>query len=257
VIHFDIHDGDGPYALFVHGILSSRAQWMLNTGPLSAVCRPVVLELYGHGRSGAAESDDAYTPRGFVAAFEKLRVDLGAERWLLVGQSLGAALTLRYALDLPERVIAHVFTNSASALSGTERQRRMAETAADMARRIEEGGLAGLAALPIHPAQAKRMPDQVRRALLDDAELLDPAAVARLVRHTAAAPSLRDRVHANRVPTLLVAGVREASFAEPTRFARANMPCLDIVELDAGHAVNVQAADEFNAAVVGFIQRCR
>jgi len=203
----------------------------------------------------SSASVDAYSPTGFVSAFEKLREELGADRWFVVGQSLGAALTLRYALDVPDRVIAHVFTNSASALSDTERQRRMASTAPAMARRIEEGGAAGLAALPIHPARAKRMPADVHEALLEDAELLDPVAVARFVQHTAAAPSLRDRVHENRVPTLLVAGTREASFVEPTEFARANMPCLEVVELEAGHAVNIQASDEFNAAVKDFYGR--
>jgi len=251
-LHYDVHDGHGPHALFVHGILSSRAQWMLNVGPLCEVCRPVVVELYGHGRSRAAESLDAYTPAGFVATFEKLRVDLGAERWFVVGQSLGAALTFRYALDVPERVVAHVFTNSASALSDGRRQRRMAETAPAMAKQIEAGGSAGLAALPIHPARAKRMPADVHEALLADAQLLDAAAVARFVEYTAAAPSLRDRVHENRVPTLLVAGTREESFVEPAQFARENMPNLEIVELDAGHAVNIQAADGFNTAVRSF-----
>ena len=36
------------------------------------------------------------------------------------GQSLGATLTLRYALDHPERVLAQVFTNSTSALADSD-----------------------------------------------------------------------------------------------------------------------------------------
>jgi 2-succinyl-6-hydroxy-2,4-cyclohexadiene-1-carboxylate synthase len=252
-LHLDVHEGEGPYALFVHGILSSRAQWMLNVEPLRAVCRPVVLELYGHGRSGAPADVGSYAPDGFAAAFETIRERLGADRWFVVGQSLGAALTMRYALDHPDRVIAQVFTNSASALADDKRQQRMAETAPAMARRIEEGGLDGLSALPIHPAQAKRLPYEVRRALLEDAESLDPVAVARFIQHTASAPSLRDRVHENRVPALLVAGTREESFAEPAAFAAANMPHLEVVKLDAGHAVNIQAAGGFNRAVAAFL----
>jgi pimeloyl-ACP methyl ester carboxylesterase len=31
------------------------------------------------------------------------------------------------------------------------------------------------------------------------------------------------------------------------------MPCLEVVDLDAGHAVNIQAADAFNAAVTRFL----
>jgi pimeloyl-ACP methyl ester carboxylesterase len=254
-LHLDVHEGTGPYALFVHGILSCRAQWMLNVEPLGAVCRPVVVELWGHGRSDAPLEAGPYTPEGFSAAFDEMRASLGADRWFLVGQSLGASLTMRYAFDRPDRVIAHVFTNSASALADAKRQKGMAFAAPSMARRIERGGLEGLAGLPIHPVHAKRLPADVHRALLDDGKMLRPEAVARFVEHTAAAPSVRDEVRTNRVPTLLVAGTREESFAEPAAFATANMPHLEVVKLDAGHAVNIQAAEEFNAAVCEFFGR--
>ena len=49
--YYEVHPGEGPYALFVHGFLSSRAQWLPNLNQLSTVCRPVVVELFGHGRS--------------------------------------------------------------------------------------------------------------------------------------------------------------------------------------------------------------
>jgi pimeloyl-ACP methyl ester carboxylesterase len=252
VIHFDVHDGSGPYALFVHGILSSRAQWMLNVGPLGEVCRPVVVELHGHGRSPAPVESAPYTPAGYAEAFERIREALGADRWYVVGQSLGSAITLRYSLDHPGRVIAQVFTNSSSALADETWQERLRRAAPAMAARIEEGGREALEAMPIHPSNAKRMPDEVKRALVADAALLDPRGVARSLLHTSTS-SVRTRVVENRVPALLVAGGREESFHGPAQFARANMPCLEVVDLDAGHAVNIQAADAFNAAVTRFL----
>jgi pimeloyl-ACP methyl ester carboxylesterase len=251
-LHVDVHDGDGPYALLVHGILSSRAQWMLNLDALRDVCRPVVVELLGHGRSPAPDDPDPYTPEGYVAAFERVREELGAERWLVVGQSLGAALTLRYALDRPDVFLGHVFTNSSSALADERWQKRIRETMPASAKHVEEGGRRALEALPIHPKHAKRMSKDVKRALLDDAELLRPDAIARTFLHTVPTSSARARASENRVPTLLVAGVKEREFAEPLTFAKENMHQLEVVELDAGHAVNIQAADGFNSAVTRF-----
>src|SRR5262249_40198186 len=89
-VHFDVHAGDGPYALVVNGALSSRSQWLSNFEALRAVCRPVVVELYGHGRSPSPEEPFAYSPAGYVEEFERLRRKLGIERWLLCGYSLGA-----------------------------------------------------------------------------------------------------------------------------------------------------------------------
>ena len=45
----EAHPGSGPFLLLVHGFLCSRAQWTPNLEALGAVCRPVVVELYGHG----------------------------------------------------------------------------------------------------------------------------------------------------------------------------------------------------------------
>lgn len=254
-LHVEVHDGTGEYALFVHGILSSRAQWLLNLEALSKVCRPVVVELLGHGRSPAPEKSDPYTPEGYAATFEEIRDALDAERWFVVGQSLGAALTLRYTLDHPERVIAQVFTNSASALADSRWQERTQRGAPAMANRIREGGASVIEALPIHPAKARRMREDVKEALLIDAKLIDPYAIAMAFLHTVPGSSVRSRVGKNRVPTLLAVGTREESFGEPLAYARENMPKLEVVEMDAGHAVNIGAAPEFNEHVSRFIER--
>jgi pimeloyl-ACP methyl ester carboxylesterase len=124
-----------------------------------------------------------------------------------------------------------------------------------MAARIESGGAEAIAAMPIHPSKARRMPEDVKRALVADAELLDPKGVARSLMHTSTS-SVRSRVAENSVPTLLVAGGKEKEFDESRAFAAATMPHLETIVLEAGHAVNIQAADEFNAAVREFFGRC-
>ena len=93
--HYEVHDGEGPYLVLLHGMLSSRAQWMLNLEALSAIARPVVVELWGHGRSPAPDDPALYHPDGYVATLERLREELGAARWCLCGQSFGAGITLR------------------------------------------------------------------------------------------------------------------------------------------------------------------
>ena len=91
-------------------------------------CRPVVVELWGHGRSSAPSDATAYHPDGYVEAFDDIRRSLGVERWWLCGYSLGAGLTIRYALTHPDRVFGHVFTNSTSAFADTEQIERVERT---------------------------------------------------------------------------------------------------------------------------------
>lgn len=252
LLHYEIHGERGPYMLLVHGFLSSRAQWMLNVEALSAFARPVVVELLGHGRSPAPHQPAQYSMSGYVEQFERIRAAVSAERWLVVGQSLGAALTLRYALDRPASVLAHVFTNSNSALAEDGWAERVRPAMEAQAQRLEIEGHPVLDEHPLNPARGSRVPPDVRRAFIDDGALLNPRGVAYTGLYTLPDSSSRERVKENRVPTLLVAGEREQRFAGHKRYAEETMPLLTVVRLDAGHAVNIEAAAAFNAAVTDF-----
>lgn len=250
---WEVHPGSGPFLLLVHGFLSSRAQWRPNLAALGKVCRPVVLELLGHGRSPAPQRAAAYTPEGYVAALEAIRRSLGIERWFICGYSLGGALTLRYALAHPGRVIGQMFTNSMSAFAGAKLARQWAVGAEREGERIASGGLAAIERIAVHPRNARRLPQDIHRALVADAALLKPLGIANTLRFTTPFASVRDAVCDNRVPSLLACGRFEKRFQPHRAFAKANMPHLQVVDLDAGHAVNMQDAAGFNRAACAFI----
>lgn len=252
-----VHPGSGPYVLMVHGFLSSQAQWQPNLAALAQVARPVTVDLWGHARSPSPEDPAWYAPEAYLTMFEQLRVHLGAERWFLCGQSFGAALTLRYALHYPERVLAQVFTNSSSALADTAWVQARRASAAQQADTIERTGPDALARLPVHPSRARRLPADVQAALLADAQLHSPRGIAQTLRYTTPNVPVRDRVHALRVPTLLVCGEREQRFVPFRTFAEHTIPGLRVVGTPAGHAVNIEAAAAFNAAVVDFFRQHR
>lgn len=254
-LYYEVHDGSGPLLLLVHGMLSSRSQWLPNLTTLRRVCRPVVVELFGHGRSPAPDDPALYAPEHYGREFETIRELLGAEKWLVCGQSLGAALTVRYALDWPDRVAAQVFTNSNSALAEDGWEEGLRPFMEEQARRLEAEGRRVLAEHPLNPTRNKRLDPEVREALRKDYALHSPWGIARTGLYTVPPSSVRGRVAENRVPALLVVGEREKRFAPHRRFAEANMPLLEVVALDGGHAVNLDAADGFNDAVVDFVQR--
>jgi pimeloyl-ACP methyl ester carboxylesterase len=161
---------------------------------------------------------------------------------------------MRYALRYPERVIAQVFTNSTSALAEADAYGGEGGNAEALADALLAGGREGIERLPVHPAYARRLGPGVKEALLQDCANISPLGVANAIRYTLPEVSVRGEVGNNRVPSLLVCGVREARFFPFRDFAIARMPMLECVELDAGHAVNAEAAEEFNAAVKAFIR---
>ena len=145
---YQVHDGQGPYLGLVHGFLSSQAQWMLNLEALSEVCRPVTIELWGHGQSPAPAEPQHYTPTAYVQQFESIRSALGAEQWFLCGYSLGAGLTIRYAHTFPDRVKAHAFTNSQSGFADAETLQSWRTDMRRTAANIRTQGLSAIRRMP-------------------------------------------------------------------------------------------------------------
>ena len=239
--------------LLVHGFLSSRAHWLLNLEALSSRFRPVVIELLGHARSPTPDDPAAYAPDAYVTEFDAIRESLGVDRWFVCGQSLGAALTLRYSLNHPDHIIAQVFTNSNSALAGSDWAKRVMPVMEAQARQLEREGRAALDSHPFRPTRSRRLPHAAKEALIADYELHDPVGIARTAVHTIPYSSVRDRIASMEVPTLLVAGDREEGFREQARFAEQAIPGISVAHLDTGHAVNIEDAAGFNAWVTEFL----
>ena len=242
---------DAPAVLFVHGILTCRAHWLLNLEAFQRRYRTVVVELLGHGRSPAPEDPGAYHPDRYAEQFDAIRRLVGAQRWFVVGQSLGAALTLNYAMSHADDVIAHVVTNSHSAFSDGSRTRDP-EAARARALQIAEGGIEAVMSHPLCPRRARALSAAARAQFDADMRRSIPIGIARTMLHTSPHTALRDRLPSNTVPSLLIAGDREQAFQPAREWVERHAANMRVVRVQAPHAVNIGAAAEFNAAALSF-----
>ena len=244
---------DAPVVLFVHGILTCRAHWLLNLPVFQDRYRTVVVELLGHGRSPAPGDPAQYHPDRYAQRFSALRESLGVERWLVVGQSLGAALTLNYAMTHPGEVIAHVVTNSHSAFGDPGRIGNP-QVARERAQTIIDGGIDAVMQHPLNPRRARAFSPQQREQFSADMRHSTPAGIARTMMHTSPYTSLRDRLPHNPVPTLLISGDREPAFDPAREWVEAHAGNFRVERVSATHAVNISAADEFNRRALMFLE---
>jgi pimeloyl-ACP methyl ester carboxylesterase len=253
-LHVDVHDGEGPYLLLVHGMLSSRVQWMPNLDAFSQFSRPVVVELWGHGRSPTPEQMHHYTPDAYVEQFELLRKELGVERWLICGQSMGASLTLRYVFTHPQRAIAHVFTNTNSGLAEPTNPERMSYWE-EQIRRVQEQGRVAIDDHPMNPLLNRKLSPELREQLAADIAGMTTEGFEAMMAHTQPEAPLGHRLGENTVSSLLIVGERETGFAPLREHAERTMPHLETIGLDANHAVNINQAEGFNTAAREFFLR--
>jgi len=248
-LYYELHGTQGPYLLLVHGLMSSRAQWILNLKAFTEFCRPVIVELFGHGRSPSPQDPEAYYPENYVREFERIRQEEGLENWFICGQSLGAALTLRYSLLHPERIKAQIFTNSLSAVSDARENENMER----LVRLMLQGGRGSLDRFPLNPSRSRFLNSEVRKSLVEDIDLIDMEGFAKNLLYLIPRCSVRNLLREITVPTLLVAGKFDKPFSSLMPNFLENIPALEFIELDGGHAVNIDAADRFNETVREYI----
>lgn len=246
-----LDSGDKPYLMLLHGVMSSRSQWLANVEELKAFTNPVLVELLGHGRSPSPADPARYSPQAYVAFFDELREELGVENWFVCGQSFSAGLTMRYSLTYPHRVKGQIFTNSVSALAPADTPQRRAERLRSIAT-LRESGRAALTSMRYFPRQG-RLPDAVFDEILADAYLIDPLGLALGMEYTVPCLSVRDQFHRTEVPTLLVNGAWEKVFQPVAELAAKLLPALKRVDLDGGHSINAENPAGFNRAVIEFV----
>lgn len=238
---------EGSTILLIHGFLSSNAQWMPNIEALGRDHKLVLVELWGHGESPTPEAAD-FTIERYDHELEQIRLELGINQWSVVGQSYAAGLVVRYSINHPERTHRIVVTNSRSAFSdlSTHQRHSPQEGSTQIMKQTSNRHL------PIHPIHAKRLPEGIKTRLVEMADNISSEAIDRggLIARKLNVMDIIDNVT---VPMMLTNGIYEKSFQPAAAKIKEEFPAIRVADLLAGHAVNIEAADEFNKAVLDFI----
>jgi proline iminopeptidase len=123
-------DVDSPAVLFLHGGPGQGAyEFMAVQGDrLGAAVRVIGLDQRGVDRSAPLPAGSGLTIADVVEDCESVRQALDVERWVVLGQSFGGMLALRYAANYPGAVRAVVFENPVwdAALTARAALRRIA-----------------------------------------------------------------------------------------------------------------------------------
>lgn len=101
-LYFEDHGHGTPPVLLLHSFLCSGEMWRHQVEPLARHHRVINLDLRGHGRSGFAT--EPFTLYDMVDDALALLDHLDVERAAWAGLSIGGMISLRAALEVPERV---------------------------------------------------------------------------------------------------------------------------------------------------------
>ena len=95
-------DGSVP-VVFVHSLAGNTQQWSTQLSHLRTTRRAVAIDLRGHGQSSSPETGD-YAIDSMAQDVQTVVGQLGIQRFILVGHSMGGSVAGAYAGAYPERV---------------------------------------------------------------------------------------------------------------------------------------------------------
>ncbi|MEM7779693.1 MAG: alpha/beta hydrolase [Pseudomonadota bacterium] len=102
---------DGPPVLCMHGLTRNSRDFAELAAHLSETRRVIVPDMRGRGQSDYATDSATYNPAQYVEDVEKLLSELGIERFISIGTSMGGLMTMMMAGAKPGRIDALVMND--------------------------------------------------------------------------------------------------------------------------------------------------
>jgi 3-oxoadipate enol-lactonase len=251
-IAHDVH-GDGPAVLLVHEGVADRRMWRGQVPVLARDHRVVAVDLRGFGETPLSSG-----PFSHAEDLREVLDELGIERATVVGGSFGAKVALELAVTHPERVERLVLCPPV--VPGWEWSERVRRAWQEEDEALEAGDLNR--ATEVNLELWVDGPNRDRDAV--DAEVRE--LVRTMQRHAfelaepdpppEPAPEPAVRLADVRVPTLVVVGDEDVEdFLAMAEAAVTEIPNARKVVIEgAAHVVALERPQEFNAALLAFIE---
>ena len=241
-------------------LCTTHENWRPQVPPLcDAGARVVLWDYRGHGSSEVPEDPDAYTMAQVVDDLGRV-LDLADPDAAVVlgGLSFGGLASLHYALARPDRVRALVLVDSGPGFKNPNAQARWEEGVERSAAFLEARGMeAFVASRAADTAVGLRPELAAARAAAAAIAAQDPRGLALFARRVAgpAAPVI-DELGSIQHPSLVIVGEKDEPYLRAAEVMAARLPRAERVTIPrAGHMVNIEEAEAFNAVLIRFLQK--
>lgn len=246
-------EGSGPPIVLLHGIVMDRALMDPQVEALRDEYRVVTIDAPGHGESGPQPLGiDLW---GYAELVAGVSDQLGIERAVYGGQSMGGFTSLRLALAHPERVAGLILIDT----QGHEEDPTMlAQYEAFLKVGLEEGFLEDLAdvlmvVLYSQTFASKPEADVRRKSLLD----IDVPSAHGMIRAVFDRDDIHPRLGEIGCPALVMHGEDDVpiELARGQELASTLRDATFVPVKDAGHAANYERPEVVNPAIKDFLMR--
>ncbi|MBE7519555.1 MAG: alpha/beta fold hydrolase [Thermoflexaceae bacterium] len=235
-IYYEDH-GQGPAILLTHGFADTSIFWRGQVAAFSDRYRVITWDMRGHGQSDSPDDPALYSEDHTVGDMAAILDTCGVERAVLGGLSLGGFMSLAFNLRHPGRVRALMLFDTGPGYRSAEGRAGWNQTALARAAGFEERGLD---AANRRQRLEHRSPEGLAKAARGMLAQFDGRVIESL-------PGIA-------VPTLVLVGANDQPFMAAADYMAAKIPgARKGVIAGAGHTINLDQPEAFNAAVEEFL----
>jgi pimeloyl-ACP methyl ester carboxylesterase len=249
--------GTGPALVCCHGFGVNRIMWQLQIEAFARAHRVITFDQRGHGESDhplpARGGADPYTLDAFAEDLRGVLDDLGIHRARILGQSMGGATALRFAMRWPARVEALILASTMAS--------RLPEATIERAREVERVlGREGVQAAVRFYFQGPLLSGVARESQFEAfveilAATATPHGFLGGYRVAVDRPSMMGDLDRVRAPTLILVGERDSHYLGDAGAMVRRIPgARKVIMKGLGHSLSAEAPEAFADEVVRFLK---
>lgn len=247
--------GEGPDVLFLHGIGGNRRNWVGQLDHFSSAYRAIAVDMRGYGDSDGIV--DPFEFPEFVDDIIRLLNELNVDQVHVVGLSMGGLVAQALYGRAPERVKSLTLVACRSAAEAMPHGPNRDAFIRARLGPLREGGAKRLAESLAPELLGPNASVCATEQVMDSLRLIRPESYERVMHARMRVGSMLSP-QTIAVPTLVVAADQDrvAPAEQMRELANLISSAKFVLIKDAGHLINLEQAERFNAELSAFLNEC-
>jgi len=245
--------GSGFPVVFLHGFLESSAIWDDFADELSATFRVICPDLPGFGKSPIVA--EVHTMELMAQSVKAVLENLGIEKCIMVGHSMGGYTTLEFAKQFPDLLNGFVLFHS-QALADSEEAKENRRRTINIVKLNRAGFIHHFIPDLFNPANIEKYKTEIETLMNQASETTGEAIIAALEGMKERRNSI-ELLTSTHLPVLFIAGKHDSRIPVQNIMAQALLPAHSEVLIlgNAGHMGFIEARKETFAMIKSFCER--
>ncbi len=250
---------DKPVLVFLHGFMGDLNEFTGIANELKSQYSTLLIDLPGHGKTRITGSDEFYSVPNAAELIVSLLDELGIDKCVLIGYSMGGRHALYTALNYPEYIEKIVIESSSPGLKTEEERRLRIENDSKLIKKLREQKYSDFLEdwynQPLFRSlKANKDFDILMKSRLNN----DPSGLIKSLEYagTGAQPPQWNNWIKNKIPTLLICGEKDVKFKNIAGdMGQINDYAETIMVRSAGHNVHAEKEKEYKKILKKYIMK--